>query len=564
MGPLDSSWSVPWPVSVERLDGCKRVDGHVLDQQLDDKVADWNYAWHSFDAELPQGDVTLAKHEQHNCVGYVRHVDCVLLTTDLKLPPDHLPFGPQTLVRVTLGESYDRPVYLHLFADHYRDPWYAHFAIGQDGLHAALAPPEGNLLKPGEATPWCNLTPTVYQDSGAALNLSLRHSYHEKAKRFRAKLEFGHRRSRVVPQLGYESSSDLATEDIEVVKTFDVTTEPNGLVVIVPPDLESPANVALLKRDAEFADEVGRRADGFTWPTHGKRPAKIPFLATANIGGYELPVDAAVAAREQKTLDYFGFNGGPERILHGLWHTKGDSYCRPDLDAMRARVKHEVEQFQKSGRKLDDIAAVMLMDEPTGQTAAFAAQDEAYRDSFRAWLKHRKLTPQELLVTSWDEVRPVAETEREQFPALHYHTQLFRTRAIGDFMATQRRIIEEAYGRSFPTLVNFSDGAVYHANFCSQGIDYFELLDADDQNAIWGEDWSNNASTYQCGTFNVALMQAAARRRGQTIGHYPMSHAGRTPWDIKTKATSETARGVRLWQKFSYGPNWGSHEGGPT
>lgn len=144
-------------------------------------------------------------------------------------------------------------------------------------------------------------------------------------------------------------------------------------------------------------------------------------------------------------------------------------------------------------------------------------------------MKHGKLTPQELLVTSWDEVRPVAETEREQFPALHYHTQLFRTRAIGDFMATQRRIIEEAYGRSFPTLVNFSDGAVYHANFCSQGIDYFELLDADDQNAIWGEDWSNNASTYQCGTLNVALMQAAARRRGQTIGHYPIAHAGRTP-----------------------------------
>ncbi len=176
----------------------------------------------------------------------------------------------------------------------------------------------------------------------------------------------------------------------------------------------------------------------------------------------------------------------------------------------------------------------------------------------------RKLTPQELLVASWDEVRPVAETERDKYPALHYHTQLFRTRAIGDFMATQRRIIEEAYGRSFPTLVNFSDGAVYHANFCSQGIDYFELLDADDQNAIWGEDWSNNASTYQCGTFNVALMQAAARKRSQTVGHYLIAHAGRTPWDIKTKATSETARGVRLWQNFSYGPNWGSHEGGPA
>jgi len=170
----------------------------VFDREVISGVADWEYTWQSFDADLPAGDVTLSltKHEQNNCVGYVRHVDYLLLTTDQQMVPDHLAYGPQTLLRVTLGEEVDRPVYLHLFVDHYRDPWYAHFTIGQDGLHAALAPPAGQMLKPGEATPWCNLTPTVYQDSGAALNLSLRHSYYEKAKRFPAKLEFGRDRSR--------------------------------------------------------------------------------------------------------------------------------------------------------------------------------------------------------------------------------------------------------------------------------------------------------------------------------------------------------------------------------
>jgi len=499
------------------------------------------------------GEVTLSlsKHEQKNCIGYVRHVDCLLLTTDEKLVPDHMPFGTQTLMRVTLDEEFARQVYLHLFADHYRSPWYALFAIGSDGLHADLAPPEGLMLKPGQPTPWCNFTPTVYQGSGAALNFSLRHSYHEKAERFRAKLEFG-------------CAATSATAQIDVITTFDVEATPNGLVVIVLPDLESKSNISRLKRDQDFADKIGRMADEFEWPNYGKRPTKIPFLVTASISGYELPVDAAVTAREQKTLDNFGFNGGPARILHGLWHMKGDSYCRPDINVMRERIKHDVELFHKSGRKLDDIAAVMLMDEPTGQAAEFAAKDDAYRHKFREWLKQRRLTPQELLVESWDDVRPVAETERAQLAALHYFTQLFCTRAIGDFMATQRQIIEEAYGRSFPTFVNFSYGAVYHANFYSQGIDYFELLDNNDQNAIWGEDWANNSSTYQCGSFNVALMQAAARGRGQTIGHYLIAHADRTPWDIKTKATSETARGVRLWQNYSYGPNWGSHEGGPA
>jgi len=52
----------------------------------------------------------VAKHEQKNCVGYVRHVDCLLLTTDDKLMQDHVPYGPQTLVRVTIGAGYDRPI----------------------------------------------------------------------------------------------------------------------------------------------------------------------------------------------------------------------------------------------------------------------------------------------------------------------------------------------------------------------------------------------------------------------------------------------------------------------
>ena len=112
--------------------------------------------------------------------------------------------------------------------------------------------------------------------------------------------------------------------------------------------------------------------------------------------------------------------------------------------------------------------------------------------------------------------------------------------------------------------MNFSDGATYQANFYAQGVDYFELLDADDQNAIWSEDWANGSSSYQCGAYNVDLMRAAARDRGQTIGHYLVAHAGRKPWDIKLKAAGETARGVRIWKNFSYGVSWGSHEGGPS
>lgn len=545
------AWRGPFELSISAAG--KEIAKKVFDLEPAAGVADWMYAWESLTADLPAGEITLslAKHDRKNCVGYVRRVDCLLLTTDTQLVPDHLPYGPQTFVRVTFGEGYDRPVYLHLFADHYRDPWYAHYALDRDGIHEAVQPPAAGLARSGEVTPWCNLTPTVYQDSGAALNFSVRHDYYDPAARLRAKIEFGH-------------SISVADEDVRVIKTFDVDASPNGVVIIAPPNLESPENVGRLKRDREFAEEVGRQADAFNWPTHGRPPVKIPFLVTATLGVHGGQIDAEVSAREMKTLGYFGFNGAHERVLGGLWLTEGNSYCRPDLDAMRKRAQEEAEQFRKAGRKLDDIAVCMLTDEPTGQPASFAATDEAYRDAFRAWLRKQGLTPEDVLVASWDDVRPVVESERNQRPALHYYTQLFRTRVLRDFMAVQRRTIEDVYGRSFPTLVNFSDGAVYHANFCGQGVDYVELLDADDQNAIWGEDWANNASTYQCAAYNIDLMRAAARKRGQTIGHYLIAYAGRKPWDTKTKATAETARGVRLWMNFCYGPSWSSHEGGPT
>jgi len=567
-----SNWRGPFRVGVAAAG--REVAAKVFDLDVLPDVANWDFAWQSFEAELPAGDVllTLAKHEQKNCVGYVRQVDCLLLTTDRELQPNHVSFGPQTFLRVTLGEGYQRPAYLHIFADHYRAPWYAHHAIGKLGLRNALAPPAEEMLKDGEQSSWSNISHVVYQDSGVALNLSVRHSYREKAPRLRAKLEFGRssrlglRPDRSVKGDPPTNQDRVGTESqptVEIVKTFDVEALPNGLVVIVPPDLESAEHIAILRRDRDFAEETGRIADAFAWPTIGRRPTRIPWLVSAKIGGYDLPVDAAVRAREEKTLDNFGFNGDHSRTLHGLWLMKNNSYCRPDTEAMRERVKHEVEAFRKSGRKLEDVPYCMLMDEPTGQPASFMAGDDGYRERFREWLKGLGLSPNELLEPDWEAVRPVVESAREQHPALHYFTQRFRTVALGDFMATQKKIIEEAYGRSFPTNVNFSDGAVYHANFCSQGVDYFELLNRDDMNAIWGEDWSNNASTYQCAGFNVDLMRAAARKRGQTIGHYLVAY-GRTPWDNKLKATSETARGVRQWMNFAYGPSWGSHEGGPA
>jgi len=521
-----------------------------FDTQSVPEARSWEYVWDYFDAELPGATLALelSKFKYENCSGYVRHVDCVLVTTDKALTPSHVPYGPQTYLRVTLAEIYDEPVYVHIFADHFRWLWYQHFHLSKAGANPGLRPGKSELMLGGEQTPWCNITPMLYQDSGAILNITVRHTYYQRASRLKARLEFA-----------------SAANDKSIVRTMDVESEPNGLVVVVPPDLTTDENLGRLKRDKEFAEATGRIADAFRWPDIGKKPERFPFFVSASVGGYGTPVDKAIADREWKTLDYFGFSNRTKKYIGGgVWYMKDGSYCRPDIERMRKQAAARATEFTNSGRSADDIVFCMLMDEPTGQPSRLAAKDEAYHEAFRAWVKRLGKTPAALLVSDWDAVKPVPESDRDDHPALHCFTQRFRTRALGDFMAVQRGILEEAYGRSLPTVVNFSDGATYFANFYGQGVDYFELLDADDQNAIWSEDWANGSSSYQCGAYNVDLMRAAARDRGQIMGHYLIAHAGRKPWDIKLKAASETARGVRIWKNFSYGVSWGSHEGGPT
>lgn len=538
----------PFRLSVSQAD--RMIGEKVFDLEVRQGERDWHYVWDFFDVNLSAGvcGLALSKHEEKNCSGYVRNVDCVLLTTDKELTPEHTRYGPQTWMRVTLADIYEKPLQIHIFADHHRSPWYGHWSISKAGTLPGLRPPTDQLLASGERTPWCNITPMLYQDTGAILNISARYTYHLWADRLKGRFEFA-----------------TAPEASAIVRTMEVDSQPNGLVVIMPPNLLTPENLQRFKRDRDFAEATGRIADSFDWPTIGKKPEKIPFFVSATVGGYGTEVDQEIQDREWKTLGYFGFSNRERPFLHGrIWRAKNGSFCEPDLDVMRKNAALYAAEFEKSGQKSEDIVFCMLTDEPTGQPSAFMAKDEAYHAAFRAWLKKLGKIPTDLKVADWDAVKPVVESERNSFPGLHYFTQRFRTRALGDFMATQRAVLETAYSRSLPTLVNFSDGATYQANFYAQGVDYFELLDADDQNAIWSEDWANGSSSYQCGAYNVDLMRAAARDRGQTIGHYLIAHANRKPWDIKLKAAGETARGVRIWKNFSYGVSWGSHEGGPS
>lgn len=545
------------PFDVAVLGGGKEVASKAFDLEPDANAESRKafrnqpFVWKSLEADLPAGEVVLrlAKHEQKTCSNVTRHIDCFLLTTDAKLVPDHTKYAKPTFVRLTIGDGYDRPVYFHIFADHYRAPWYGHFSISKDGLTASVAPKKQGLLKSGEQTPWCNISPMLYEGTGALLVCSARYAYTDIAPRLVGTLDFA-----------------TSPDEKAIVRTIRLDCRPGGVFIAVPPDLTTPENIARLKTDREIAEETGKIADAFQWPTFGKKPERFPFLVSEKADGTSVQVDAAVSAREHKTLDYMGFLPEKGRIIHGkIWDPTDGSFSNPNLEKMKAGAAESAAEFKAAGGSIKQIVACMLTDEPTGKPASVLAADKASVEAFRAWLKRLGKTPADLLVADWDAVRLVDESKAKQFPALHYYTQRFRTRSLGDFMATQRRVLEEAYGGTFPILANFSDGAIYDGNFYAQGVDYFELLDADEgQNAVWSEDWASASSTYQCAAYNIELFRAATRRHGQPIEHFLIAYAGRLPWDVQLKAVGELARGVKVMQSFAYGPSWATHEGGPT
>jgi hypothetical protein len=539
-------WRGPFRLAV--LAGGKEIAGQTFDLQEATNAPTRQYAWNCFDADLPAGAVVLrlSKYKNENCCSYARYVDCVFVTTDLNQVPNHLDYAKKTHMRVTLGPGYDRPVQIHSFT-----PFAGHFHFSKAGIGTGTGPAVTNLLASGEATPWCDITPMLHPtlNVGGRPIIDARYTYYESAPFLRAKFEFA-----------------TAPDANAIVRTYDIDYRPGTLYLVMPEDLATSDNLAKFKSDMEIAAETGKIADSFAWPAIGRKPRQFLFFNSFAVSEQgDFACDARVAAREWKTLDYFGYvNRFKRHIGGGLWHLmKENSYCSPDVGAMQRHAAGYATNYFKTGAAVRDIAYCMLTDEPTGQEAAFMEQNPAYGEKFRDWLKGLGKTPADLLVNDWSEVAPVSETNRDAKPALHYYTQRFRTKALGDYLLLQGRILKAAYGADFPVLVNFSDGATYYANFFGQGVDYFELLDDPGQNAIWGECGGALASTYQCTAYNIDLMRAAARKHGQTIGHYLIDY-GRTPWDGKCKALSGVARGVKIYHNYFYGPTWGNYEGGPA
>lgn len=472
-------------------------------------------------------------------------------------------------LRVTFSKISDRPFFLSVFADYYKEPWFSNYYITRSGLKDSLLPKETMTWFTGnEQSGWIDITSLIQPETGARLVISTAYSHQQATSVLDAKFEFA-----------------PSPDERLIVKTINGASEPGFIHILIPPDLSTPENVAKLKTDREEAAYTGKVADHKVWPSVGKRPVVFPFFVTTHLDTLleTGQVDQVIAERELKTLAYFGFNGSNRATRkmteacnftrqnitgHALWGLRdNNSYLEPRVDKMQAAAKSEFDRFVNNGGLSDRIDYYMLIDEPFGADADKLAIDITAQKRFREWLQAKGKTISGLFPggtgsETWDLVKPVFDSEKDRYPALYYYTQKFRTYSLGAYMQTQKDILLRVYGKNFPVVANFSDGVLYAANFYMQGVDYFELMETTSQNAIWSEDWANISSTYQCSAFNTDLLRAASRRSDARIGSYLIAHAGRRPWDVKLKAMSAVARGVKLFNNFYYGPNWGAREGG--
>ena len=528
----------------------KEFDTSSDRERARDRRLGMDYVWDFLEADLPSGKImlTITKTGAKSVSPLSRCIDCIFITDNLKLKePDYTAYGPGIYLRVSVGDGYEKPFYIHIFSDYFRSPWYRHYSLTPDGLNSGIRPAAGRkYFEDNVKTNWINIAKLMYFDSGVNLLLSPRYTYTDVAPRFKVKFEFA-----------------TEPDDSKIIKIIERDAQPSGIHIIIPPDYAEPEGAKKLTDDLEIALNTGKFADSFNWPTIGKKPEIFPFFSNAQIENDFAPLDKKLTEREWKTLDYFGFCNREKTRTGGLWLMKNDCYCQPDIEKMKQRAKSNVENFKKKGESVDKIVYAMLMDEPVGQPLSHIANCPVCTEKFRDWLKQMKKTPSDLLVKDWSEVKPVDNTQADIYPALYYYSQRFRSRALADFMIIQKNLLKDAWEKDIPASPNFSDGATYVANFYFQGVDYFEILEPGGMNALWGENWGNGSLTREATTYNVELMRSAAMKNNQVLGHYLIVYAGRLPWDIKTIAVSQVARDVKVFTSFHYGPSWAKHEGGP-
>ena len=419
----------------------------------------------------------------------------------------------------------------------------------------------GKWLAAGDTSPWMNISHALSPKGDHGRNMvsmvATRKSHGAGFVKGRIKgvLEFAvgddHRLVRRVPvdqlapRIRMVLPADFANDADEIRMAHDFIADKEAFLAKLPPAPGPPATFLNLNTDLGFV--VGEddpviidrelailKALGFNNTVYS---LAAPDIANEFYRSRGLQTRFALRIKPWAAVPH-----GPtrNRDTMDLYHLDG-----PKLDEI---VK---DSATVNAAILPSITRIKLADEPSGVSYQSIVESPACREAFRAQLKRQGMTPADLGVDDWADVKPVGPHQRRRHPQLFYHTAIFRLGAFASFVRTVTGVIRNHFPKgSAYTYVNYSP-PYSGGSWTGKGVDLFMAHRDGGLEMGFTEDWGGDGAGPQHLSDTLALLRAAGRHR-QPLGSYCIPQGNRAM--TRLKYYTLLAGGARTITSYAYGP----------
>jgi len=433
---------------------------------------------------------------------------------------------------------------------------------------------QAGTVKPGEKTPWIELTRFLPADGLASVRFLF-----EPKEAFAAD--------------GVEARFDVATDAEEgaIVRAITERDPGNVISLRIPLDLAKDGKWLLsIREDAERRLREIRAMD----LPEGPMPRKIWCMT--GFRPWDMYTDPSITEREFEVARELGMNGfwdfTPETWelgkKHGVdrttvfWRSAGaptghgaDNRLRLDWAALDKAMDEAYQRDITRTRSIfgDTIppAIVDLMDEPAG--VAFVGPE--YDAEFARYLQGQGFAPEFFGKTGWDEVQAIRtdsayfwwdffKTRAEldmtdlRMRRLFYWSGRFLTYVNARLYAMGTRAVEKYAPELLGTRVNLGPPWWYDYGTIPRGIDAFEMVRQRGVTVSFNEDWIGNGDPrwpLETTTFLADWGRAPFRPDTPLGGGFITRDANRTA--VKLRVFGFLARDCKIFDFYYYGPSYG-------
>ena len=459
-----------------------------------------------------------------------RHLDLFLITGDLNYQPSIMDMNP-LYVQIRMLESQPNPAAVHVFGRLSRKPHYPpHMNINRKGLfvgaYKGLDGKQKDWLRPGESSPWINLSKHLTFHGNDRISFDTRQGYRKPDK-----------------AASFEVLFSRTPDGKNIIKRFVRRGKGNGILVSI--------NLVkgIITSDTDESAANLKRAKATQSVPGGRKPTRFPFLTGVHLN--DNLVSPEVINNETAVLNILGVNGVNGALSRTenaaknfpfytqtafFFHLKEQCFTRPKSAAIANLIREQGAICAKHGRK---PLFINLMDEPDFP-ADHVVSCKHCRNAFPAYLAANNAGVSGV---------PTLDANKG---ALFYWTLRFRNHQMTEFFRTAT---QEAAKLSpvLRTAANFAPD-VTGGSSIGRGCDWFDIYNSGALTFGWHEDWANLSGTYQCVLFQNAVMRAACRKSGIPYGIYNI--LCRTPQEVEAKGFSAIGQGNSAMHFFSYGPHY--------